>query len=208
MDNITNDDSVGERYCKVKDLMEFSAKVSSDIEIVFGQEGGERQNAKMINDAELYGEESLPQDNAGSRTSGMTEPKKITFRQKYLQAFIADILCNIERYGEKGSKAEIFIEPSANGPAYLVFRNLVPTGTIPNGKSLQLFCIEKNYSLKQSIEYDNVKSDGAKGISLGCIAHCMRSAGTPGLIVYYSAKDNKVYFTIKLPIIKCSNQPK
>ena len=124
----------------------------------------------------------------------------ISFRRKYLQAFLVDILCNIVTYGTKDEYAEIYVEDRYDLPGYLVFRNQV----VNNSDDPEEWCREENYKLKQSIEFNHVETSISKGFSLGCIAHCVRWAGE--LTANYSCKDGKTYFTIKLPIIQSKKE--
>ncbi len=193
-DNIeeSNESGKGGSYRRIRDLIEFSEGTFSGISIGFGRS----QSAQQINDAYLYGADNVPIKNDGIYTGGVPESKSITFRSKYLRAFLVDILCNIETHGAKNGKAEIYIETRENAPGYLVFKNQVDVGQDDH----TAWCKRENYRLKQAIEFDHVDTAIPKGISLGCIAHCVQWAGR--LVVSYIPEDENVYFSIKLPIIK------
>lgn len=178
-------------YYKVRDLLELSEMDNETIKLTFGR----GQSAQDINEAHLYGMPSVPSKEDGTWTGGLPEPKRISFRQKYLRAFLVDILCNIQKYGAKNERAEIYIEYRKGAPGYLVFKNQLPK----NMKSEEE-CRAENYKLKQAVEFDHVESDRFRGISLGCIAHCVRRAGE--LVVSYVFEEGKSYFIIKLPIIE------
>lgn len=189
-DNIEGGD-VG-AYSKVGDLIRFSEKDYKGLKLRFGN----GQNKDDINNALLYGARNEIKTADGISCTGMPAYKHITFRSKYLRAFLVDILCNIETYGAKGECAEIYIEDCPAPPGYLVFRNqVVNDADDPEG-----WCGRENYKLKQSIEFDHVETSIPKGFSLGCIAHCMRWAGQ--LTASYSCESGKTYFTIKLPMIQ------
>lgn len=188
-DNIESGD--GGDYSKVGDLIRFSEKDYKGLKLRFGS----GQNEDDINNAFLYGARNEITTADGISCTGIPAYKYITFRSKYLRAFLVDILCNIETYGAKGEYAEIYIEDCPAPPGYLVFQNQVVNDTDdPEG-----WCRRENYKLKQSIEFDHVETSIPKGFSLGCIAHCMRWAGQ--LTASYSYESDKTYFTIKLPMI-------
>lgn len=180
-------------YSKVSDLIRFSEKNFEGLKLRFGN----GQKAEDVNSALLYGAYNTIRSQDGkSIYTGLPARKQISFRSKYLRAFLVDILCNIETYGAKDQYAEIYIEDTPTPPGYLVFQNQVENGS----DDPELWCKEENYKLKQSIEFDHVETSISKGFSLGCIAHCMRRAGE--LNASYSCKDGKTYFTIKLPMIQ------
>lgn len=189
-DNIESGDEG--TYSKVSDLIRFSEKDYTGLKLRFGK----GQKEEDINNALLYGacNEIAPQN--GINYTGIPAHKRITFRSKYLRAFLVDILCNIKTYGAKGEYAEIYIEDCSSSPDYLVFRNQVEN----EADNPENWCKEENYKLKQSIEFDHVETSIPKGFSLGCIAHCMRWAGE--LTASYSCKEGKTYFTIRLPMIQ------
>lgn len=190
-DNIESGD--GGSYFKVSDLIRFSEKDYKGLKLRFGN----GQKEEDVNNALLYGACNTLQSQDGKTSyTGIPAYKSITFRSKYLRAFLVDILCNIETYGAKDEYAEIYIEDCPTPPGYLVFRNQVVNGS----DSPRDWCREENYKLKQSIEFDHVETSIPKGFSLGCIAHCMRWAGE--LKASYSCEDGKTYFTIKLPMIQ------
>lgn len=195
-DNIDENDE-GTSYYRVRDLIEFSKVDYQTIKLKFGK----GQSAEDINEVYLYGAVSIPKREDGKCTGGFPVPKKITFRRKYLRAFLVDILCNIQHYGVKNEWAEIYIENRKDAPGYLVFKNQVEIQEKQGeaGK-LDKVCRTENYKLKQSVEFDHVETAIPKGISLGCIAHCVQWAG--GLVVSYVSEGNKSYFIIKLPIIR------
>lgn len=184
-------------YYKVSDLVRFSEKDYNGLKLRFGC----GQSAEDVNNARLYGARNTirSRDSKISYT-GLPARKYITFRRKYLRAFLVDILCNIETYGAKDKCAEIYIEDRPDPPGYLVFRNQVVNDSVDP----ENWCRKENYKLKQSIEFDHVETSIPKGFSLGCIAHCMRWAGE--LTASYSCKAGKTYFTIKLPIIQPKNE--
>lgn len=194
-DNIES--GAGGAYSKVSDLIRFSEKDFTGLKLRFGN----GQSAEDVNNALLYGARNTirSQDNKISYT-GLPARKYISFRKKYLQAFLVDILCNIETYGAKGKYAEIYIEDRPQPPGYLVFRNQV----VNDSDDPEYWCRKENYKLKQSIEFDHAETSIPKGFSLGCIAHCMRWAGE--LTASYSCIDGKTYFTIKLPIIQSNKK--
>ena len=116
---------------------------------------GNGQTAEDINNALLYGAHNSIQSQDGkSSYTGIPADKYITFRSKYLRAFLVDILCNIETHGAKGECAEIYIEDCPTPPGYLVFQNQVTNSS----DNPELWCREKNYKLKQSIEFDHVET--------------------------------------------------
>ncbi len=194
-DNIESGD--GGTYFKVSDLIRFSGKNFEGLKLRFGN----GQTEEDINNALLYGARNTIRSQDGkSSYTGIPADKHITFRSKYLRAFLVDILCNIETYGAKGEYAEIYIEDCPAPPGYLVFRNRVTNGS----DNPEEWCREENYKLKQSIEFDHVETSIPKGFSLGCIAHCMRWAGQ--LKVSYSCEDGNTYFTIKLPMIQTKEE--
>ena len=194
-DNIESGD--GGAYYKVGNLIRFSEKDFGNLKLRFGN----GQTAEDINNALLYGAHNSIQSQDGkSSYTGIPADKYITFRSKYRRAFLVDILCNIETHGAKGECAEIYIEDCPTPPGYLVFQNQVTNSS----DNPELWCREKNYKLKQSIEFDHVETSIPKGFSLGCIAHCMRWAGK--LMASYSCKNGKTYFTIKLPIIQSKKE--
>lgn len=178
-------------YYRVQDLIRFSEVDYGTIKLTFGK----GQSAQDVNEAYLYGAVSVPKREDGKCTGGVPKPKKISFRRKYLRAFLVDILCNIQSHGAKDEWAEIYVEYRAGAPGYLVFRNQLKEKT-----QSEKVCREKNYKLKQAVEFDHVETAIPKGISLGCIAHCVQWAG--GLVVSYVSEGDKSYFIIKLPIIK------
>lgn len=186
------DDGDGGTYCKVGDLIRFSERDFGKVKLRFGN----GQKAEDINNAPLYGMRNKIKNPDGKSCTGIPAYKHIASRSKYLQAFLVDILCNIENHGAKDEYAEIYIEDRPDLPGYLVFQNQVT-------KSLddpETWCRQENYKLKQSIEFDHMEASVPKGFSLGCTAHCMRWAGD--LVASYSCKDEKIYFTIKLPMIQ------
>ena len=156
-------------YSRVSDLIRFSEKNFEGLKLRFG----DGQKAEDVNNALLYGAYNTIRSQDGkSSYTGLPACKQISFRRKYLRAFLVDILCNIETYGAKDEYAEIYIEDRSVSPGFLVFRNQVVNGSDdPEG-----WCREENYKLKQSIEFDHVETSISKGFSLGCIAHCMRWA--------------------------------
>lgn len=191
-DNIEKGDE-SSSYFKVQDLIKFSEQKLSDITIGFGC----GQSANDINNAYVYGAASVPTLDDGRKTGGIPQVKEVTFRCKYLRAFLVDILCNIETHGKSNTQASIYIEDlQAEGPKYLVFQNQVDAPS----SNPAAWCQEKNYMLKQSIEFDHVDTMIPKGISLGCIAHCVQWAGR--FVVSYTHDNGKTYYTIKLPIIR------
>lgn len=187
----------GGTYSKVSDLIRFSEKDYKELKLRFGN----NQSAEDVNNALLYGAYNTIRSQDGkSNYTGLPACKQISFRRKYLQAFLVDILCNIVTYGTKDEYAEIYVEDRYDLPGYLVFRNQV----VNNSDDPEEWCREENYKLKQSIEFNHVETSISKGFSLGCIAHCVRWAGE--LTANYSCKDGKTYFTIKLPIIQSKKE--
>lgn len=187
----------GGAYFKVSDLIRFSEKDFKGLKLRFGR----GQKAEDINNALLYGARNTIQSQDGKNSyTGIPVDKYITFRSKYLRAFLVDILCNIETYGAKNEYAEIFIENRPTLPGYLVFRNQVTN----DRDDPEVWCQKENYKLKRSIEFDHVEDSIPKGFSLGCVAHCTHWAGR--LMASYSCKNGKTYFTIKLPIIQSKKE--
>lgn len=194
---ISADNIEDKTYFRVGDLIQFSKNDFEGLRLRFGKD----QNEQDINNAPLYGKPNTLQSRDGkSRYTGIPACKRITFRSKYLRAFLVDILCNIKTYGEKDECAQIYIEEHCSSPGYLVFQNQVAA----DSDDLEKWCREKNYELKQSIEFDHVKTSLPKGFSLGCIAHCMHWAGV--MTASFSQENGKAYFTIKLPIIESRNE--
>lgn len=186
------DDGDGGTYCKVSDLICFSDGEFEKFKLRFGK--GQRK--EEINNATLYGARSEIESADSKSCSGIPAHKRIASRKKYLRAFLVDILCNIENHGVEGECAEIYIENRPGLPGYLVFQNQVSNSS----DAPETWCGEENYRLKQSIEFDHMESSIPKGFSLGCTAHCLRWAGD--LVVYYSCREGKTFFTIKLPMIQ------
>lgn len=186
-------ESGGMYYERIGDLVKF--KEIDNPRITFGN----GQNAEDINSAYLYSKPCHPNDEKFV-FSGMPARKEITFSKKYLKAFLVDILCNIEAYGMEKKAALIYTEFDGPGPGYLVFRNAVKRRScdIPDSSSY----LEKNYKLKQALEFDNTSRNTPKGISLGCISHCVKWAGVLKVEYDWNAQEQCEYFTIKLPIIK------
>lgn len=195
-DNLEDGDE--DTYCKVGDLIQFSDKESRRLRLCFGN----GQNEEYINNAPLYGASSKIEGSDNNIYTGLPAHKSIAARSKYLQAFMVDILCNIENYGTKNEAAEIYIEDCPNPPWYLVFKNQV----VNDSENPENWCKEKNYKLKKSIEFDHAEASVPKGFSLGCTAHCLRWAGN--LVASYSYEDEKTYFTIKLPMIQAKEEEK
>lgn len=179
-------------YCKVGDLLRFSEGDFGEVKLRFGK----GQTAEEINGAPLYGARSKPTNGEGENYSGVPVKKDIACRSKYLRAFLVDILCNIEHHGAEGEYAEVYIEDRPGLPGYLVFRNQAAR----SADDPEAWCRQENYKLKRSIEFDHMEASMPKGFSLGCTAHCMRWAGN--LVASYSCEDGKIYFTIKLPMIR------
>ena len=164
---------------------------NSDDEELFLKDIRIRKN--IVGNPELYSV-SAQIEEEDSRFRGIPKNSKITYSKKYLEAFIFDVFCNIEKYGEE---AEISIEQTTEDePSYFVIKNSLKNNAMWDKDFKTL-----NYILKQSIEFDNASDNSYKrGISLGCIAHFCKYFGK--LITYYSIEDTKNYYTIKLPIIK------
>lgn len=180
-------------YSQVSDLINFKDDVMlSGIRLVCHMPN----KWEDINSAHIYGTESVVEDD-GIYFSGVPEIKMITFAEKYLRAFLVDILCNIEAHGKVGTEAEVYIEDRGEKPGYLVFKNQIDVNNTIN--DLDDYCKKRNYWLKQAIEYDYNDNTIPKGISLGCISRCMKIADN--MVAYYSCDDRKCYFIIKLPII-------
>lgn len=188
------------RYYRVEDAMHFSK--SDDPKILYGTgENSDQKELTAINNAVLFGKKSNPVTTSKKYTGGIPRKKAITVRQRYLQAFLMDILHNIEKFGKKGSPARIYLELGKNAPGYLVFCNEVER----NGEDLEHWCARENYRLKQAAEFDHaVDPNAQKGMSLGCIAHCMSDYGN--MIVYYKHNGGNVFFEIKLPIIQSEGE--
>lgn len=189
------DDGDKDTYCKVGDLIPLSEKNYEKFKLRFAK----GQNEEYINNAPLYGVPNKITTLDGRDCTGIPAYKGMATRRKYLQAFVVDILCNIENHGTAGEYAEIYIEDCPDPPGYLVFKNQV-TKDPKDSKDPETWCRQKNYELKRSIEFDHMGASGPKGFSLGCIAHCMRWIGN--LVARYSCENGKIYFTIKLPIIQ------
>lgn len=185
------------RYYLIEDVLEFTP-VGED-KILYGT--GEHSDATVmeaINKAALFGKTGTPKNANNKSTGGIPKKKTLTIQRRYLQAFIMDILHNMEKHGKTGCPARIYIEQRQNTQGYLVFCNEVPV----DGKgNLNDWCLANNYLLKQAAEFDNSKDSNAqKGMSLGCIAHCMREYGN--IVVRYKHCNNRLFFEIKLPIIQ------
>lgn len=174
------------RYRYLTDVIAFS-----DDEELFLKDIRIRKN--IVGNPELYSI-SAQIEEEDSLFGGIPKTSKITYSKKYLEAFIFDVFCNIEKYGEE---AEISIEQTTEDePSYFVIKNSLKNNAMWDKDFKTL-----NYILKQSIEFDNASDNSYKrGISLGCIAHFCKYFGK--LITYYSIEDTKNYYTIKLPIIK------
>lgn len=191
IDNVVEKEDGSEpRYCFLKDLVQLDVLADSNIR------AGRGQDFRQIDSLPLYREFSESGGEEDVSTGGIPVPKAITFRSKYLKAFLVDILCNMEKYGVPGAVKEIYVEESEEGPRRLVFRNEVRLKGRANAEE----CEKQNYRLKQSLEFDQVDQEAQKGISLGCIAHFVQWSG--GLMSAYTFEDEKPYFTIKLPIIQ------
>lgn len=179
-----------EPYCKIEDVLRFSPITTNKIKVEFSPE--------HINNALLYGKYSECRTKDGTKTNGMPVVKEITCRRRYLRAFIVDILNNIVKYAKKGSTSRIYLEFSGDNPGYLVFANEVEHEPYTE---VTKWCAVQNYQLKQSAEFDHaLNPDAPKGISLGCISHCMNQYGN--FIACYAPEENNAWFYIKLPIIK------
>ena len=183
-------DGEKEPYYKVKDVLQFSKIETNKIRVNYSPHD--------INDALLFGEESTCDTKDGIGTGGMPVTKEITCRGRYLRAFFIDILNNITKHAKEGSTSKIYLEFGSEEPGYLVFANEAKNGPTKNVKQ---WCSQENYRLKQSAEFDHASDPNApKGISLGCIAHCMNQYGN--FIATYAPSGNRAWFYIKLPIIK------
>lgn len=183
-------DDENEPYYKVEHVLQFSQIDTEQIKVDYTHDD--------INNALLFGEESECDTQEGIGTGGMPVAKEITCRGRYLRAFFIDILNNIMKHAEKGSAAKIYLEFSPDAPGYLVFANEVKNGP---STEIEHWCSQKNYHLKESAEFDHACNPNApKGISLGCIAHCMNQYGK--FIATYAPWKNRAWFYIKLPIIK------
>ena len=177
-------------YFKVEHVLQFSEIETDTIKVDY--------TPRDINNAYLYGKESICKTQDGTDISGVPVPKEITCRSRYLRAFMVDILNNITKHAKEGSVPKIYLELGNDDPGYLVFANEVKDGPI---EKIDEWCTHHNYTLKQSAEFDHADNPNApKGISLGCIAHCMSQYGN--FIVQYASNQNRAWFYIKLPIIK------
>lgn len=177
-------------YYKVEHVLQFSEIAAEKIKVDY--------MPNDINNALLFGIESVCKTQDGTGISGMPVSKEITCRSRYLRAFIVDILNNIAKHAKEGSASKIYLEFGTEDPGYLVFANEVKNGPL---EGIEKWCAQNNYLLKQSAEFDHANNPNApKGISLGCIAHCMSQYGN--FIVQYVPNQRRAWFYIKLPIIK------
>lgn len=196
VDDIIISDSQGhERYYRVEDVLKFS-RVSEE-KILYGTgEHSDDSAMESINQAILFGKTSKIRNGTNKLTGGIPRKKTLTIRRRYLQAFLLDILHNAQVYGNGPTR--IYLEPKQGAQMYLVVCNEV---FLDKGTDLEKWCLRKNYELKQAAEFDHATDPNAKkGMSLGCIAHCMKDYG--GMIARYRYQNGKVFFEIKLPIIQ------
>lgn len=185
-----------DRYFRIEDVLQFTQ--AGNPQLLYGTgAASDICVLKAINEAVLYGKKSKPQTDDKKCTGGIPKVKTITFRKKYLQAFLVDVLHNMKTYGKKDAPARIYMETKGVSPGYLVFCNEVAwTGE----DGVAQWCANHNYQLKQSAEFDHaVDPNAPKGMSLACLAHCMKDFGK--LVVRYKHIQEKVFFEIKLPII-------
>lgn len=183
-------DGESEPYYKIEHVLQFSEIDTERIKVDYAP--------NEINNAFIFGLESECDTQHGIGAGGMPVTKEITCRGRYLRAFFVDILNNIAKHAKNGSTSKIYLEFGSEDPGYLVFANEAQNGTT---QEIEQWCSQENYRLKQSSEFDHASDPNApKGISLGCIAHCMNQYGN--FIASYAPFNNCAWFYIKLPIIK------
>lgn len=185
------------RYYLLEDVLKF---LPVDEKIILYGTGACSDSRVMeeINKAKLFGKKSKLKNSDGVSTGGIPAKKTLTMRRRYLQAFLMDILSNADKRKKEATATRIYLERSPNGPGYFVVSNEVPLGTDDEPEA---WCLKKNYELKQATEFDHAADPNAKkGMSLGCIAHCMKDYGS--MVVRYRHQNGHVFFEIKLPIIQ------
>lgn len=196
-DIIKNPEKLENKYHKIEDVLRFS-QIENPTLLYGTGEVSDDAMLKSINEAILFGRKSKPMTEKKKCTGGIPKTKIITVRRRYLQAFLVDILHNMKKYGKQGAPARIFLEAESISPGYLVFCNEVEWEGENGAKE---WCVHENYRLKQATEFDHaVDPNAPKGMSLACLAHCMKDYGK--LLVRYKQEQDKVYFEIKLPIIQ------
>lgn len=194
LDNVVK--SGNNKYCNLDDIIRISDSLKNGEQNELNNPKGFKLVFKNngFNEYSLYGKYGKKIGSSES-IGGMPLScnHKTTYRKRYLQAFIVDIINNALKYG---NELEISIEKTKDDePNYLVFKNNIKDNTTNKNY------LERNYKLKASIEFDNPNGKLlTEGISLGCINHFM--SYYTNMETYYEPNNINLFYCIKLPIIQ------